>query len=633
MSESPPRPEPPPTRPPFWMRLWWLPLVLLLALQTCPGLFDAAGRRRLPYSEFTTLLSQGQIARVDIDPSEIRGMLRPAPPTPGKATTDSVPFITSRVEHPALFDELRRHNVVVYGTVGSRAVQTLMGWLLPMALLFGLWWLILRRGVMQPTQGLFGMGESRARVYAEKETKVTFADVAGVDEAKRELREIVDFLRDPTAFGRLGARMPRGVLLVGGPGTGKTLLARAVAGEAGVPFYFINGSEFVELFVGVGAARVRSLFEKARANAPCILFIDEIDALGKARGRSVVSGANDEKEQTLNQLLAELDGFSPERGVVLLAATNRPDTLDPALLRAGRFDRQILIDRPDRKGRQQILAVHASRVRAAPGLDLDAVAGMTPGFTGADLANLVNEAALVATRRRATEVTLDDFSAAIERLVAGLSRESRIMSDQDRARTACHEMGHALVSLATPGSDPVQKVSIIPRAIGALGYTMQRPIEDRYLATVEELDGKLTVLMGGRAAELVVFGDLSTGAADDLAKATALSTEMVARFGMDETVGHAVYADVGTPLLSGADGPPLVARVSSEATLREVDLAVRSRVEAALDRAVHLLHTDRAALDAGRQLLSERETLGAEELAAVRQAQVSCGNSVAGGSR
>jgi cell division protease FtsH len=452
-------------------------------------------------------------------------------------------------------------------------------------------------------------------VYVETDVKVTFDDVAGVDEAKDELREVVGFLKDPRQYGRLGARVPKGVLLVGPPGTGKTLLARAVAGEAGVPFFSINGSEFVEMFVGVGAARVRDLFEEARKKAPAIIFIDEIDALGRARGAFGIGG-HDEKEQTLNQLLAELDGFDPRSGLVLIAATNRPEVLDPALLRAGRFDRQVLVDRPDRVGRVQILKVHVRRIKIAPAVDLDQIAGLTPGFSGADLANLVNEAALQATRRGSDRVEQDDFTQAIERMVAGLEKRSRLLNPKERAVVAHHEMGHALVALSLPGADPVQKVSIIPRGIGALGYTLQRPTEDRYLLSRGELENRMTVLFGGRAAEQLVFGELSTGAADDLAKASEIARALVARYGMDASVGPVVYDTERARVMEiEALVPPR--RAYSEQTAREIDLATRALLESAFARALDILTRRRAQLERGVQLLLERETLGEPELKAL----------------
>jgi cell division protease FtsH len=419
---------------------------------------------------------------------------------------------------------------------------------------------------------------------------VSFKDVAGADEAKFELQEIVAFLRDPKSYGRLGARMPKGILLVGPPGTGKTLLARAVAGEANVRFFSISGSEFVEMFVGVGAARVRDLFEQARKAAPCIIFIDELDSLGRTRMPGAVGGA-DEKEQTLNQLLAELDGFDPSVGVVLLAATNRPEILDPALLRAGRFDRQILVDRPDRKGRLDILSVHVKKVQLAPDLDLEKIAGLTTGFTGADLANLVNEAAIIATRRNAHAIVFDDFVSAIERIVAGLEKKSRVLSAPERHRVAIHEMGHALVAANLPGVDPVQKVSIIPRGVGALGYTIQRPTEDRFLLARNDLENRICVLMGGRAAETLTFdGNVSTGAADDLQRATEIAFEMVTRHGMDDAVGERTYGPAPQSFLPGPSGAAIQA---AEATSREIDLAVRRIVENGLKRAVELLTRDR----------------------------------------
>jgi len=594
----------------------WRTLVLVLvavALFWLPTLMSPfRSSNRIDYSKFIAYVDSGRVSHVDISESEIRGVLRSATPP-----ADSF-FVTTRVTHPELVDELRSHGVAFTGIPKSGFLALITVWLLPMMVFFALWvWMSRRFSGARGPGGVLNVGRSRARIYAEQNTKVTFADVAGVDEAKAELQEIVAFLRDPKSFGRLGARMPRGILLVGPPGTGKTLLARAVAGEAGVAFFSINGSEFVELFVGVGAARVRDLFEQARKQAPCIIFIDELDALGRARGASTVTGANDEKEQTLNQLLAELDGFSPEIGVVLLAATNRPEILDPALLRAGRFDRQLVVDRPDKVGRTQILAVHARTIRLAPGLDLGQVAGLTPGFTGADLANLVNEAALTATRRSAPDVSLDDFTVAIERLVAGLARRSRVLSAREREITAYHEMGHAIVALATPGTDPVEKVSIIPRSIGALGFTMQRPTEDKYIVTRAELTAKMTALLGGRAAELVVFGELSTGAADDLARATELAREMVMRHGMDDTVGMAVYGERASMLFSAPALAP-ESRPYSEETAREIEIAVRVLLQQALDRAIALLTMNRAALDEGAHRLVEHETLTRDELPAVK---------------
>jgi cell division protease FtsH len=460
------------------------------------------------------------------------------------------------------------------------------------------------------------IGKSKAKVYMEKQTGVTFADVAGVDEAKEELKEVVDFLKEPERYGRLGARIPKGVLLVGPPGTGKTLLARAVAGEAGVPFLSMSGAEFVEMFVGVGAARVRDLFDQARKLAPAIIFIDELDALGRARGAYPMAGGHDEKEQTLNQLLSEMDGFDPSKGLMLLAATNRPEILDPALLRAGRFDRQVLVDRPDKKGRVDILKVHLKKIRLASGLDTEQIAALTPGFSGADLANLVNEGALLATRRGAESVTLDDFTRAIERIVGGLEKKNRLLNPKEREVVAFHEMGHALVAMSLPGVDPVHKISIIPRGIGALGYTIQRPTEDRYLMTREELENKMAVLLGGRAAEHVVFHHLSTGAADDLAKVTDIARSMVMRYGMDVTLGHITY-EGERPAFLQVPGAPPPSRTYSEETSRTIDHAVRDIVKAAFDQAQAVLTERREILERGARQLLEKETLVEDDLRAL----------------
>jgi cell division protease FtsH len=466
--------------------------------------------------------------------------------------------------------------------------------------------------------GPLTFGKSHAKVYVQEQTGTTFQDVAGVDEAKAELEEVVSFLKNPESFGRLGAHLPKGILLVGPPGTGKTLMARAIAGEAGVPFFSINGSEFVELFVGVGAARVRDLFEQARLRAPCIVFIDELDALGRARGLAVSSGS-DEKEQTLNQLLAEMDGFSPDSRVILLAATNRPEILDPALLRAGRFDRQVLVDRPDRKGCVSILNVHMRAVKLAQDVDRDTIASLTPGFTGADLANLVNEATLVATRRDGDSVTHDDFVVAFERVVAGLAKKSRVLSEKERAVVAHHEMGHALVNKALQGLvDPVEKVSIIPHGIAGLGYTLQRPTDDRYLISRSELEARLAVLLGGRAAELLVFSEFSSGAADDLEKATEIAREMVMRLGMDATVGQVVFGAARGAFLAGApDGQ--IARSFSEGTAREIEVGVRGLIQTAFERAQEILQENRSALAEGAGLLLAKESLTRAEIPDVRR--------------
>jgi cell division protease FtsH len=563
----------------------------------------------IPYSQFEQLVDQNKISEVLVGSDTIQGTLKEPFPDGRKL------FDTIRVE-PDLAAKLSAHGVKVTGAPSSNFLSTILSWVLPVFLFYLIWAYGIRRmAERQGFGGLMTIGKSRAKVYVETDTKVTFRDVAGVDEAKYELQEVVAFLRDPKSFGRLGARIPKGVLLIGPPGTGKTLLARAVAGEAGVPFFSISGSEFVEMFVGVGAARVRDLFEQARRAAPCIIFIDELDALGRSRMPGAFGGY-DEKEQTLNQLLAELDGFDPSTGVILLAATNRPEVLDPALLRPGRFDRQVLVDRPDRIGRREILKVHATKVQLARDVDLDQIAGLTPGFTGADLANLVNEAAIIATRRKGDAVTLDDFTVAIERIVAGLEKKSRVLGPEERRRVAYHEMGHALVAATLPGVDPVHKVSIIPRGVGALGYTIQRPTEDRFLLARHDLDNRISVLMGGRAAEALIFdGEVSTGASDDLQRATEIATEMVTRYGMNETVGPRTYAPPPQPFLTGTTANRVEA---SEATEREIDLAVRDILEKAFDRATEILRTRLGDLDEGARLLLAQETVTAEQFPAIR---------------
>jgi cell division protease FtsH len=565
----------------------------------------------IPYSVFQRELDKGNVKEVLVEADTLRGELKQPladPPYQGRTR-----FVTTRVD-PELAAGLEKHGVTYSGREESPLLRGLLGWVVPIALFTAMWiWLGRRAG--GGGAGLMAIGKSRAKVYVETGVSVRFADVAGVDEAKAELQEVVSFLKDPKSHGRLGARMPKGLLLVGPPGTGKTLLARAVAGEAGVPFFSMSGSEFVEMFVGVGAARVRDLFERARQRAPCIIFIDELDALGRARGAYPGLGGHDEKEQTLNQLLAELDGFDPTTGVVLLAATNRPEILDPALLRAGRFDRQVLVDRPDRTGRAQILAVHVRKVQLSPEVKLDDLAALTPGFTGADLANLVNEAALVATRRGAERIDAADFTTAVERIVAGLEKKTRIMNPREREVVAHHEMGHALAAAAQPGSDPVHKVSIVARGIGALGYTIQRPTEDRYLMTRGELEVKIAVLLGGRAAEELVFGQLSTGAADDLSKATDIARSMVTRYGMLPELGPLAYETEPGTFLAGMPRSPV--KLYSEQTEREIDVAIRRVVEEAHARALRLLEANRALLVEAAQLLLAKETLGDAELEAI----------------
>ncbi|MGO4910329.1 ATP-dependent zinc metalloprotease FtsH [Pseudorhodobacter sp. W20_MBD10_FR17] len=567
----------------------------------------------LQYSEFLTYLEQGKVAEVTVTESMINGKF--TAPVEGKDY-----FVADRVD-PSFAAELEKAKVAFTGGSDQNWMTNLISWVAPVLIFFGLWMVLMRR--MQGGQGLGGLvniGKSKAKVYLETQTGVSFKDVAGVDEAKAELQEIVSFLKDKDKYGRLGAHIPKGILLVGPPGTGKTLLARAVAGEAGVPFFSISGSEFVEMFVGVGAARVRDLFEQAQKAAPCIIFIDELDALGRARSAISGYGGGDEKEQTLNQLLSELDGFDLRVGIVLLAATNRPEVLDAALLRAGRFDRQIVVDRPERKGRAEILRVHTKRITLAKDVDLDQVAALTPGFTGADLANLVNEAAIVATRRDGDTVTMADLTAAVERIVAGVERKSRVLGPAERARVAHHEMGHALAAANVAHADPVHKVSIIPRSIGALGYTMQRPTEDRFLITFSELKDRMTVLMAGRAAEDLVFSDISTGASDDLAKATDIARECVTRFGMSAAVGQAVLEEKHGQYL---DQSPfgIAGRDYSEQTAREVDLAVRQLIEDAYANAKSILTTHMVDLKAGATLLLEKETITPLEFAPISRAK------------
>jgi len=568
----------------------------------------------IPYSLFQQLLEQGQVKEVLIDADSLRGELKAPLEDPRYRSRSR--FVTTRVD-PALAGSLEKHGVTFAGRVESPFLHSILSWVLPIVLFSAIWMWLGRRalGAGGPGAGLMAIGKSKAKVYVETEIAVRFGDVAGVDEAKAELQEVVSFLRDPASYGRLGARMPKGLLLVGPPGTGKTLLARAVAGEAGVPFFSISGSEFVEMFVGVGAARVRDLFEQARLKAPCIIFIDELDALGRARGAFPGLGGHDEKEQTLNQLLSELDGFDPRSGVVLLGATNRPEILDPALLRAGRFDRHVLVDRPDRAGRAAILDVHAKKVRLDPGVRLDDLAGLTPGFTGADLANLVNEAALVATRRGAEAVTAGDFTVAVERIVAGLEKKNRLMNPREREAVAHHEMGHALVAAAQPGCDPVHKVSIVARGIGALGYTLQRPTEDRYLMTRAELEAKLAVLLAGRAAEELVLGQASTGAADDLSKATEIARSMAARYGMLPDLGPVAYETEPGGFLDVSPRAPL--KLYSEQTEREIDVAIRRLVAEAHARARAILQANRGLLEEGARKLLAQETLGEAELEAL----------------
>ena len=565
----------------------------------------------IPYSQFETYLDDGVVDEVVIGSNTIHGTFRE--PQEGKTG-----FVTTTVPLD-MAARLEGTGVTFTGAVENTWLSTLLSWVLPALVFVGIWIFFIRKfAEKQGMGGFMSIGKSRAKIYVESDTKTTFDDVAGVDEAKAELQEIVEFLKDPEGYGALGARMPKGVLLVGPPGTGKTLIARAVAGEAGVPFFSISGSEFVEMFVGVGAARVRDLFEQARAKAPAIIFVDELDALGRARGAMQGVGGHDEREQTLNQLLTELDGFDPSSGLVLLAATNRPEILDPALLRAGRFDRQVLVDRPDRVGRIAILKVHMKKIKVAPDVEPDQIAALTTGFSGADLANLINEAALLATRRRAECVGMEDFTNAIERIIAGLEKRNRLLNPREREIVAYHEMGHALTAMALPGVDEVHKVSIIPRGIGALGYTIQRPTEDRFLMTREELENKIAVLLGGRAAESLIFGHLSTGASDDLAKATDIARSMATRYGMNEELGFVSYEDARRDFLGRERQAPAEGSYS-QTTAELIDAAVRDTIAAVYGRVLVLLEENQDLLVRSAKDLLERETLTEAELKAYRK--------------
>ncbi len=588
--------------------------LVMLTLQDYLSSASVTGVQTLPYSQFEDMLNGGKLDNLVVSNDRIEGTIKDAPK--GKPSR----FTTVRVD-PALAQSLEASKVSFAGSPPPGWLTSALGWILPLAIFWGIWFLLGRRmasgmgGMGGGMGGLMNIGRSRARVYAESDTKTRFGDVAGADEAKDELMEIVEFLKAPQRYGRLGAHVPKGVLLVGPPGTGKTLLARAVAGESGVPFYSISGSEFVEMIVGVGAARVRDMFKEARTKAPAIIFIDEIDTLGGARNGPAMGG-HDEKEQTLNQLLSEMDGFDPAAGLVIIGATNRPEVLDPALLRPGRFDRQVLVDRPDRKGRCQILRIYLSRIKLAAGVEPDAIAQMTPGFTGADLANLVNEAALLATRHNADSVTLPDFEAAIERLVAGLEKRNRLLNAHEREIVAFHEMGHAISAMVLPGTDPVHKISIIPRGIAALGYTMQRPTEDHFLMSRDELVNRIVVLLSGRAAEEVIFHQISTGASDDLVKSTDIARSMVMRFGMDPILGQIAYETERNSMLATRT-PDFRPRSYSEDTAASIDVAVRGLVDNAYQVARRILASNEPLLRQSAADLLEHETLSGDQLDAI----------------
>ena len=581
----------------------WYFLIVFLTLIMIQNYFLAPRVETIPYSKFKQLVAEGQVTNVTIGPESITGTMK------GKEGKPDQEFITVRVDDPSLVKELDEKKIQYTGLYQSKFLNNLLSWILPLGIFFLIWRYAMKR--MGPGYGVMSFSKSKAKLYAEDETKVTFKDVAGIDEAKEELQEVVEFLRNPGKFQRLGGRIPKGVLLVGPPGTGKTLLARAVAGEAKVPFFSISGSEFVEMFVGVGAARVRDLFSQATSHAPCIIFVDELDALGKARGINVMGG-HDEREQTLNQLLVEMDGFDSKKGVIIMAATNRPEILDPALLRPGRFDRQVLVDRPDINGREAILRIHTQNVLLSPEVDLKKIAARTPGFVGADLANLVNEAALLAARKNKDRVTPEDFDEAIDRVVAGLEKKKRVMNQNEKQIVAHHEAGHAIVAESVQFADPVHKISIIPRGIAALGYTQQQPTEDRYLMTRSELLDRVAVLLGGRVAEELVFGEISTGAQNDLQRATDIVRSMVTEYGMSEKLGIVTYERERRPMFLPDSFSPT--KTYSEAKAAEIDEEIARVLKEAHGRVRKILSEKRPVLDALAKLLLEKEIVQGEEL-------------------
>jgi cell division protease FtsH len=584
--------------------IWYVLLgiwVVLIAQNYIASMYAA---QIIPYSQFLNLLKSGKITEIAVTANQIQGKMK-VDGAPG----DFKPFKTIRVD-PDLSKMLEQYPVSFKGEIESTFLRDLFSWIFPLLLFVGVWYFLMKRMGGQQA-GFMTLGKNKAKIYVENELNVTFADVAGVDEAKQELVEVIEFLKTPGKFTDIGGRIPKGILLVGPPGSGKTLLAKAVAGESGVPFFSLSGSEFVEMFVGLGAARVRDLFVQAKGKAPCIIFIDELDALGKARGFGAMGG-HDEREQTLNQLLVEMDGFDPKVGVILMAATNRPEILDPALLRPGRFDRHVLVDRPDKVGREQILRVHMKKIKTVPDLNLETLANMTPGMVGADLANLVNEAALLAVRRDKSEVGMAEFEEAVERIVAGLEKKNRLINLSERETVAYHEMGHALVALSLPGTDPVQKISIIPRGIAALGYTMQVPTGDRFLMRKTELENKIASLLGGRAAEEIIFGDISTGAHNDLARATDIARSMIREYGMSEKLGQVYLAGDKQPLFLGT--APREAGDYSEATAEIIDQEIRECIRREYDRALAILREKQEVLTRGARLLLDKEKIDGEEI-------------------
>ncbi len=583
----------------------WYVLAVFVLLALGQAFFSMQASDRISYSEFKQRVRDGQVQDVLVAEEQVRGKLKGSP--------KERPFSAIRIEDPKLLEDLEKAGVKYAGESPNKWVAEIVGWIIPLVFLVALWTFFFRR-MGGAEGGVMSFARSRAKIYADDDVKVRFGDVAGVDEAEDELREIVEFLQNPKKYTSIGGRIPKGVLLVGPPGTGKTLLARAVAGEAKVPFFSLSGSEFVEMFVGVGAARVRDLFAQAEVKAPCIVFIDELDALGKVRIQSPM-GSHEEREQTLNQLLAEMDGFDARKGVIIMGATNRPEVLDPALLRPGRFDRQVLVDKPDVRGREEILRIHVKTVTLSPGVDLKVIAARTAGFAGADLANLVNEATLLAARKDKSAVEMKDFEEAIDRLVAGLEKK-RVMSDKERRIVAYHESGHAIVATVLPGLDPVHKISIVQRGFGALGYTMQLPLEDRYLLTREDLLSQLSVLLAGRSAEEIAFGRISTGAQNDLQRATDIARSMVTEFGMSDLLGTVNYRGSQRPAF--LDTPFGSERGNySEDTALKIDAEVKRILDEAHETARRVLRDRRDTLDALSVRLLEKEVIEADELKAI----------------
>jgi cell division protease FtsH len=588
--------------------VWYVLLGFWVVLIIQSYISSMMANQVIPYSQFLSLLKNGKITEVAVTANQIQGKMK----VDSTGKTEERGFRTVRVD-PELSTLLDQYKVNFKGEIESTFLKNLLSWVLPILLFVGVWYFLMKRMGSQQ-MNFMSLGKNKAKIYMENELNVTFDDVAGVDEAKQELVEVIQFLKTPDKFTELGGKIPKGILLVGPPGTGKTMLAKAVAGESGVPFFSISGSEFVEMFVGMGAARVRDLFEQAKNRAPCIIFIDELDALGKARGFGTLGG-HDEREQTLNQLLVEMDGFDTKVGVILMAATNRPEILDPALLRPGRFDRHVLVDRPDKVGRKEILRVHMKKIKAGADVDLDLLANMTPGMVGADLANLVNEAALLAVRRNKTEVGLPEFEEAVERIIAGLEKKNRLINVKERETVAYHEVGHAMVALSLPGTDPVQKISIIPRGISALGYTMQVPTEDRFLMKKTELLNKIASLLGGRAAEEIIFGDISTGAHNDLARATDIAKSMIREYGMSTTLGQVYLSPEKRPQfldVGNRDGGDY-----SEATAEMIDQEIREIISEEYKNALEILRSRKDALVKGAQVLLDKEKIEGAEIKAL----------------